>query len=216
MDTNASGKTKRDWLAFDRVDYLTTKIVLGIAMVGSVVLGIAMVGSVVLGLGRLVVDATTNAPLAVSYTTKVTSGFELPRGATHDDNATMRLQDATLGERLGQALPELLLTAMTIAAAWLIFQLLRSTQAREPFTKQNVKRINAIALIVGLGGMLVQLAQGFANNAIHSTGRLPDPSGLPFVMTFTPLPLVVLLVIALVGETFRRGIVLRHDVEGLV
>ena len=208
MDINASGRTKRDLLAFDRADYLTTKIVLGVAMVGSVVLG----------LGRLVVDAATNAPPAVSYTTKVTSGFKVPRGATQDGNATMQLllQDATASERLGQALPGLLLAAMTIAVAWLIFQLLRSTQAEEPFTKRNVRRINAIALIVGIGGMLVQLAQGFADNAIHTTGRLPDPSDLTFVMTFTPLPLVVMLVIALVGETFRRGIVLRHDVEGLV
>jgi len=208
MNANASGRTKRDLLAFDRADYLATKIVLGVAVAGSVVIG----------LGRLVVDAATRAPLAVSYTTKVTSGFELPRGATHDGNATMQLllQDATASERLGQALPGLLLAAMTIAVAWLIFQLLRSTQAEEPFTKRNVRRINAIALIVGIGGMLVQLAQGFADNAIHTTGRLPDPSDLTFVMTFTPLPLVVMLVIALVGETFRRGIVLRHDVEGLV
>lgn len=33
---------------------------------------------------------------------------------------------------------------------------------------------------------------------------------------FTPLPLVVMLVIALIGEAFRRGVELRDDVEGLV
>ena len=31
MDTDASGKTKRDRLAVDRADYLTTKIVLDVA-----------------------------------------------------------------------------------------------------------------------------------------------------------------------------------------
>jgi hypothetical protein len=35
-------------------------------------------------------------------------------------------------------------------------------------------------------------------------------------MTFTPVPLVVMIAIALVGEAFRRGVVLREDVEGLV
>jgi len=35
-------------------------------------------------------------------------------------------------------------------------------------------------------------------------------------MTITPLPLVLMLAIALIGEAFRRGIVLRRDVEGLV
>jgi hypothetical protein len=35
-------------------------------------------------------------------------------------------------------------------------------------------------------------------------------------MSFTKLPLVVVAVIALVGEAFRRGVALRHDVEGLV
>jgi len=208
MDTNASGKTRRDWLTFDRADYLGTKIILGITVVGSVLFG----------LGGPVVNAATNAPLPVSYTTKVTSGIELPRGATHNGEATVQLllKDATLGERFGQAIPGLLLAAMTIAVAWLLFQLLRSAQAGEPFTGRNVRRINTTALVVGLGGMLVQLVQGLADNAIYPSGRLPDPSTLLFEMSFTPLPLVVMLVIALVGETFRRGVVLRHDVEGLV
>ena len=208
MDAKASGKTKRDWLAFDRADYLATKIILGIAVVGSVLFG----------LGGPVVDAATNAPLPVSYTTKVTSGIELPRGATHDGNATMDLllKDPTLGERLVQALPEFLVAALTIAVAWLLFRLLRSTQAGEPFTKRNVRRINTIALIVGLGGVMGQLAQAIADNAIQTTGRLPDRVDLTLGATFTPLPLVVMLVIALIGEVFRRGVQLRDDVEGLV
>ena len=208
MDAKASGKTKRDWLAFDRADYLATKIILGIAVVGSVLFG----------LGGPVVDAATNAPLPVSYTTKVTSGIELPRGATHDGNATMDLllKDPTLGERLVQALPEFLVAALTIAVAWLLFRLLRSTQAGEPFTKRNVRRINTIALIVGLGGVMGQLAQAIADNAIQTTGRLPGRVDLTLGATFTPLPLVVMLVIALIGEVFRRGVQLRDDVEGLV
>ena len=105
---------------------------------------------------------------------------------------------------------------MTIAVAWLLFQLLRSTQAGEPFTRRNVRRINAIALIVGIGGMLVQFAQGVADNMIQTTGRVPATGTLTFVFTFTPLPIVVMLVIALIGEAFRRGVVLRDDVEGLV
>ena len=100
----------------------------------------------------------------------------------------------------------------------LLFRLLRSIQAAEPFTRGNVRRINAIALIVGLGGMLVQLTQGFADNAIHTSGRLPDSSAAApvFELSFTPIPLVAMLVIALVGEVLRRGIELRDDVAGLV
>jgi len=208
MDAKGSGKSMRDWLAFGRADYLGTKIILGIAVLGSVLFGI----------GGPLLAAVNNAPLPVSYTTKISSGIELPRGATHDGNATvdLLLPDATLGERFAQALPELLIASLTIAVAWMLFQLLRSTQAREPFTRRNVRLINAIALVIGLGGMVAQFAQGFADNAIHATGRLPDPSSLTFVMTFTPLPLVVMLVIALIGEAFRRGVELRDDVEGLV
>jgi len=208
MDAKGSGKTTRDWLAFGRVDYLSAKIILGIAVLGSVLFG----------LGAPVLAAATNAPLPVSYTTKISSGIELPRGATYDGNATVELllKDATPGERFAQALPELLLAAMTIAVAWLLFQLLRSTQAGEPFTRRNVMRINAAALIVGLGGMLAQVAQGLADNAIQTTGRLPNPNYLIFVMTLNPLPLIVMLVILLISETFRRGVALRDDVEGLV
>jgi hypothetical protein len=208
MDANGTGRTKRDWLAFDRSDYIGTKIILGIALVGSVLFG----------LGGPVVAAATNAPLAVSYTTTVPNGIELPRGTTHAGEATMEMliHDATLGERLTQALPELLIAGLTIAVAWMLYQLLRSTQAKEPFTRRNVWRINMIALVIGLGWILVQFAQGVADNAIQTTGRLPDRGDLTFVFTFTPLPLVVMLVIALIGEVFRRGVQLRDDVEGLV
>ena len=218
MGVNASGTTRqawfafdrRDWLAFDRSDYLLTKIVLGITALGSVLFG----------LGGFVVDAVTNAPLPMAYTTTVPSGIVLPRGAMPNGpgpaTIELLLKDATLSERLGQAIPGALLLAMTIAVVWLLFQLLRSIQAGEPFTRGNVRRINAIALIVGFGGLLAQFAQGFADNAIYTTGRVPKPSGLAMVMTFTPLPIVIMLVIALIGEAFRRGIVLRDDVEGLV
>jgi hypothetical protein len=208
MDANGSDETKRDWLAFGRTDYVGTRIILGVAVVGSVLFG----------LGGPVVAAATNAPLAVSYTTTIPNGIELPRGATHAGDATMEMliNDATFGERVTQALPEFLVAGLTIAVAWMLHQLLRSTQAREPFTRRNVRRINTIALVVGLGWILAQFAQGVADNAIQTTGRLPDRGGLTFVFTFTPVPLVVMLVIALIGEVFRRGVQLRDDVEGLV
>ncbi len=216
MDANTSGTTRpawfvfnrKDWLAFDRGDYLAVKVTLGITMLGSILFGLV----------RFVVDAVTNAPLAMSYTTKVPNGVVLPRGATTGGETTLDLlvKDATFGERLGQALPGALLLTMTIAIVWLLFQLLRSIQSGEPFTRGNVRRINAIALIVGFGGLLAQFLQGLADNAINTTGRLPKPDTLIFAFTLTPLPVVVMLVIGLIGEAFRRGVVLRHDVEGLV
>ena len=208
MDANGTGRTKRDWLAFDRLDYLVTTIALGIAVVGSVLFG----------LGGPVLAAATDAPLPVSYTTKITSGIELPRGATHDGNATVELMltDATLGERLTQALPKLLFAAMAITVALLLYQLLRDTRAGEPFTRRNVWRINTTALIVGIGWMPVQFTQGVADSMIQTSGRIPDQGDLSFVFTFTALPLAAGIVIALIGEAFRRGLELRDDVEGLV
>lgn len=208
MQGKASRKTKKDRLTFNRADFIGTKVILGLCAFGSVVFG----------LGAPVVAAITKAPLPVSYTTTVTSSIELPRGATHDGPATvdLLLADATVGERFTQALPGLVIAGLTVAVAWMLFQLLRSTQAREPFTRRNVRSINTIALVIGIGGTLAQLAQGVADNAIHTTGRLSDPRDLTFLMTFTPLPLVVMLVIALIGEAFRRGVELRDDVEGLV
>jgi hypothetical protein len=208
MDTRITGTTHRDWLSFTRSDYIAAKVVLGIAVAGSVMFGLA----------GPALDAVSNAPLPMTYTTSVTSGIELPRGARFDGNATTRLllTDATPIERLTQALPAVLTAGLTIAVAWLLFQLIRSTQAGDPFTRRNVWRINGIALIVGLGGMLAQLAGGVADNALQTTGRLPRPNTLTFEMTVTPVPLVLMLMIALVAEAFRRGVVLRDDVDGLV
>jgi len=209
MDTDTPLKTTRDWLIFTRSDYIATKVILGIAVAGSVLLGLAIP----------VLDAVNNAPLPATYKTSATSsGVQLPSGATFDGKATVNLllKDATSGERLTQALPAFLSAGLTIAVAWLLIQLIRSTQAGEPFTRRNVWRINGIALTVGLGGLMVQLARGVADTAIQTSARLPHPDTLTLDMTFTPLPLVMMLAIALVGEAFRRGVVLREDVEGLV
>ena len=216
MDTNASGAasrgwhalTRRDWLTFDRADFIATKVFLGVAVVGAVLFGLT----------GPILGAVNEAPLQMSYTTAVPGGMALPNGTTQDGSATLKLllSDATLLERLGQALPGLMVAAMTVAIAWLILQLLRSTQAMEPFTRRNVRRINTIALIIGLGGILWQLATAFADNAIYTTDRLPDLGYLPFEATFSPFPLLAMFVIALIGEAFRRGVVLREDVDGLV
>ena len=201
-------KSRRDWLAFDRSDYIATKILLAIAVVGSLLF--ELVGPVV--------DAVRNVPLAVSYTTKVSSGIPLPLGATHAGEVTMQLllKDATLGERLIQAVPGVLEAAVTITVALLLFQLLRTTQAGDPFIRRNVRRLNMIALVVGLGWTVAQVAQGVADSAMYGSGRVPAPSTMFFTMTFSPLPLVVMMVILLISETFRRGVALREDVEGLV
>jgi hypothetical protein len=217
MDTNTSGSaikswrglTKKNWLtftAFTRSDYIGTKIILGIVLVGSALFGLV----------RPIVETADNTPLPVTYASSL-SGIPLPRGATLNGPATVQvlLTNATLGERLTQAIPLFIGTGLTIAITLLLFQLLRSTQAGEPFTRRNVLRINIIALTVGVGGMLVQLAGGFADNAIQATGRLPGDA-FSFQMTFTPMPLALMMVIALVGEAFRRGVVLREDTEGLV
>jgi hypothetical protein len=216
MDTSPSGTTtkswrafaKRDWLAFGRADFIAAKILLGVAVVGAVLFGLA----------GPILGTVNSTPLKISYTTTVGTGIELPRGATPDGTATMvlLLKDATLVERLGQALPGLLVVAMTTAVAWLLLQLLRSTQAQEPFTRQNVMRINKIALIVGFGGVLWQLASAVADNAIYATDRLPRLAYLPFEATFSLFPLLAMFVIALIAEAFRRGVVLRDDVEGLI
>jgi Protein of unknown function (DUF2975) len=208
MNTNASGKTKKDWLAFCRADYFAAKIILGVAVVGSVMSGLV----------QPVVNGATGAPLPVAYITKVTSSIDLPRGATHDGVATLELllNDATMGERFTQALPGLVFAGVTISVAWLLFQLLRSTQSGEPFTRRNVRRINTIALVVGAGGILAQYAGGFADSMVVITRDLPDTPSLFFGFSFSPVPLVAMLAIALVGEVFRRGVALRDDVEGLV
>ena len=208
MNTNASGKTKRDWFAFKRADYFATKVILGVAAVGSVMFGLV----------RPVVDAITGRPLPVSYTTKVTSGIELPRGVTHDGVATaeLLLNDATIGERFTQALPGLVFASLTIAVGWLLFQLLRSTQSGEPFTTRNVRRINTIALIVGVGWVLAQFAEGLADSMVNITRSLPATPTLIFEFSFSAGPLVAMLVIFLLAEVFRRGVKLRDDVEGLV
>src|ERR1035437_9477100 len=102
MGANATGKTTWDCLAMSRTDYLSAKIIRAIAVVGPVSFGV----------GPRVSATPPPPPPLMSYPTKVASGIELPRGAIPDGNATatveLRLKDATLVERLVQAIAGLL------------------------------------------------------------------------------------------------------------
>ena len=77
-------------------------------------------------------------------------------------------------------------------------------------------RVYTIAFVVGFGSILVQLFQSIADNAMYASDRIPRPGNVTFALHFTLEPLVIMMVIFLIGETFRRGVALREDVEGLV
>jgi hypothetical protein len=104
------------------------------------------------------------------------------------------------------------LTALGVLA--LLWKITRSLRRGEVFARQNARRLSAIALIVGVGGMAAQLLTAFGTvrvlDAEFVRGSVTPVFGLSF------LPLFAALGVGVLAEVFRQGAALREDVEGLV
>jgi Protein of unknown function (DUF2975) len=95
-----------------------------------------------------------------------------------------------------------------------LLAILRSLRAGDPFNRRNARSVLSIAALVGLGGQLAVYLTAWGTSAI-----LDQSAIRPFVVRDAPLtflPLACGAVIAVFAEIFRRGAVMREDVEGLI
>ena len=134
--------------------------------------------------------------------------FTIPTGASV---ASFGLD---LQQRLGLVGSEVLTGLVSLAVLVLLLGLVRSLRQGDPFVAANARRLYAMAAAVGIGGQLAVL--------LHTWGRLAvlrHPRVEPYVVedfTFSYLPALGGLGIAVAAEVFRRGTELRREVEALV
>lgn len=103
---------------------------------------------------------------------------------------------------------------LVAAVLWLILRMLRSARRGDPFTPANLRRMQGLAVLVGVGGTLVAWS-----GTLLDRWLLENSAVAPIVANgyyFSFVPLVGGLLIAALAEVWRRGIQLRDDVEGLV
>jgi hypothetical protein len=126
---------------------------------------------------------------------------------------TVELADPSATERLAAALPSVATAAAVVVIALLLARFAGDLRRGEPFTRRNVWRFRAIAIILVVGSVGVSLAEMF-RESIVSHRLAEDPT--VFTMTL-PLPWIgAALVVGAVAEAFGVGTRLRDDTEGLV
>lgn len=101
------------------------------------------------------------------------------------------------------------------AGLLLLLAMVRSLRVDEPFTMANVYRTTAIGVTLAVAGTLGPLiTQLVANSLLESSAAAPLVQTTTFTLSFQWV--MVGLIVVAIAEIFRRGAVLRHDVEGLV
>jgi hypothetical protein len=108
-----------------------------------------------------------------------------------------------------RAAPSLLLAA----ALWIVLLIVRSVRDADPFTQTNARRLRLLAVVVA-GGTLVSVLGAFLRR------WLLDSSGAGNMVardwSFSWLPLVVGLAVAVLAQVWSRGVEMRGELEDVV
>jgi DUF2975 family protein len=120
----------------------------------------------------------------------------------------------TAGQRFGLVGSELLASVATILVVVLLLKIVRSLRLGDPFVAANARRLRLIAVVVAVGGMGAGLLRLVGEHLV-----LSEPAIRPFVepnyhLSF--LPLLASAGVWLLAEVFRRGTLMRAELEGLV
>ena len=102
---------------------------------------------------------------------------------------------------------------VAIAASWLLRGLLLSVRDGDPFTRANVKRLRALAVIVLIGIPLAALVGSLFASALAGSAGL-DGGGIQ--LTLPGNAALGGLATFVLAEVFAAGVRLREDLEGTV
>ncbi len=207
MTTPDAGRTpRRDWLTFDRSDRWGLAGLLLLAALA------ALVGWVV---GPLV-DWAEGRALPLEVFSEVSVPALDATGVSHGlGSYDVYLEDPTAGQRLLSLLPGLLWLGLVVTGCLLVFRVMRSIAAGDPFEPANVRRLRILAGVLVLGAPVAFFTELSIQGGL--IGQV-DLGALAPGFTFSPpwLAMIGGMVVALLAEAFKAGSRLREDVEGLV
>ncbi len=200
-------RTTRDLWSFDRADRWSLVVVLGLVALATLAVQVV----------RPLVGWVTGSDLALDYLGPVEVPALDAAGVAHDalGHVDATLADPTVGQRLLDLGPGVLLTALVVTGAWLVLRVLRDVAAGDPFRRRNVTRLRALAFVVAIGLPVVWFARASVDLGLLTS--LDTEAGVAGTVVAVPwAPVVVGMLVALVAEAFKLGAGLRDDVDGLV
>ncbi len=85
---------------------------------------------------------------------------------------TVVLADPTAQQSALALVPDVLAVVLVVAAIALLLRVVRSAAAGNPFPPENARRLTVLALVVGVGGVAVQVVDGMVRNALLADVRV--------------------------------------------
>lgn len=175
-------------------------------------LGAALALVLLLGLGGPVLALVTARPVRAAVDVDRTRVQGVPH-LVGTLQAQVEIAHPSVVEQVLSLLPAVLGSLLVAAVVLLLLRIARSARRDEVFSTANVQRLRVVALLIAVGGSLLQLVEGVCRTEL-ATRTGVAAGGLS--VTLSVLPLVVGLLVAFLSEVMRRGTVLRREVEGLV
>lgn len=103
---------------------------------------------------------------------------------------------------------------LAAGALFVVLKIVRSVQNGSPFTQVNANRLRLLALLVGVGGMVVAVTNELVRRWLLDNSAASGIVGHEWHITFIPLLLGV--IIGVVAEVWRAGVVMAEDLDGVV
>ena len=103
---------------------------------------------------------------------------------------------------------------LAAVALFVVLKIVRSVRIGTPFTSVNASRLRILALLVGVGGMLVAVTNELVRRWLLDNSAASGIVGHEWHITFIPLLLGV--IIGVVAEVWRAGVVMAEDLDGVV
>jgi hypothetical protein len=142
---------------------------------------------------------------------EVAAGAVTLRGT---DRAELVFTDPDLTERVLLVLPLVAGALLLALAIELLRRIARTLRDGDVFVPENARRLTLIALVALVIGLVGPVVQAITTDLLIA--ETPVRDAVPFEITFSAAPVVLGVLVAALGEVFRRGTVLRADSEGLV
>ena len=147
----------------------------------------------------------------------------VPKGIyTFGGNAGVVIMDPTGRERALGLAAYVVPTLLFIAVFWFMRGIARSVRYGDPFTRENVRRLRAIGVLLTAGALAVYFIAGEVQSALSKpyerspfepvtrVGLLPGDTDFPDVEIMVGLGAFVL------AQVFAHGVRLREEVEATI
>lgn len=178
-----------------------------------------------LGAGQYAMTVETELDTEVTIkgaptTTETTSGTvdtatgRRPAAVGRPITATVEFDGPSTGQRWAWSLWQAAGPLLSAAGLAIVLAMLRSARTGDPFDRVNLRRLQALTVLVLIGGTLVSWGGAFVRRWLLDNSAVADIVPMDFQFTF--LPIIGGVLLGVLAEVWRRGVAMRTELEGLI